>query len=343
MQRLLNRAAWDDTAGRVENCQLGVFLAYASPKGRALVDRELYLPKSWTDDRDRCRGAGVPDDVEFASKTELAHLMLGRALDAGMPAARVTAGEAYGEEGSFRGWLEQRRTGYVVAVPKSKAVAGDAGKSRADVLTAHAPDQAWKRRSCGNGAKGPRVCDWAAATVPEDGTERSAPRARRTRPAWTTTRSAATTPGTAMPPSPSWRTPTSPSPRPGSRAGAPARTAGYSRLSEIARDGTANDRRKIGRMFFPLNRKAMTWSSSASKAAVRLEFRRPLRICRVWRPGSTGVSKVPCFSTVPARLPSTTTSNVPRRTSAPITLCATLSVAGTLGLLCVECWDWPAL
>ena len=87
-----------------------------------------------------------------------------------MPASWVTADEAYGKDGSFRGWLEQRRIGYVAAVPKSQAAAGDAGKSRADVLTAHAPDQAWKRRSCGNGAKGPRVYDWAA-TLPEDGTE----------------------------------------------------------------------------------------------------------------------------------------------------------------------------
>ena len=216
MQRLLNRAAWDDggvrddvrgyvarhlgdasgvlvvdetgfvkkgtrsagvqrqysgTAGRVENCQLGVFLAYASPKGRALVDRELYLPRSWTDDRDRCREAGVPDDVQFASKPELARLMLGRALDAGVPAAWVTADEAYGKDAKFRGFLEQRRIGYVVAVPKSQAVAGDAGTSRADVLAAHAPGQAWKRRSCGTGSKGPRVFDWAAATLPEDGTE----------------------------------------------------------------------------------------------------------------------------------------------------------------------------
>ena len=162
---------YSGTAGRVENCQLGVFLAYASPQGRALVDRELYLPKSWTEDRDRCREAGVPDGVPFASKTELARAMLGRALDAGMPAAWVTADEAYGKEGSFRGWLEQRRTGYVVAVPKSQAVAGDAGKSRADILTAHTPGQAWKRRSRGNGSKGPRVYDWAAATLPEDGTE----------------------------------------------------------------------------------------------------------------------------------------------------------------------------
>ena len=162
---------YSGTAGRVENCQLGVFCAYVTGKGRALVDRELYLPKSWADDRDRCREAGVPDDVQFAAKTELARVMLGRALDAGVPAAWVTADEAYGRDGKFRDWLEQRRIGYVVAVASNQAIPGSAGTSRADVLAAHAPDQAWKRRSCGNGAKGPRMFDWAAATLPDDGTE----------------------------------------------------------------------------------------------------------------------------------------------------------------------------
>ena len=161
---------YSGTAGRVENCQLGVFLAYAGPKGRALIDRELYLPKSWTDDRGRCRAAGVPDGVPFATKPELARAMLGRALDAGVPAGWVTADEAYGQDGKFRAWLEQRRAAYVVAVASNQAVAGDAGTSRADVLAEHAPDEAWKRRSCGNGSKGPRVFDWAAATLPEDGT-----------------------------------------------------------------------------------------------------------------------------------------------------------------------------
>jgi SRSO17 transposase len=160
---------YSGTAGRVENCQLGVFLAYAAPRGRALVDRELYLPKSWTEDRERCREAGVPGDVPFATKPELARLMLGRALDAGVPAAWVTADEAYGKDGKFRDWLEQRRIGHVVAVAANQAVRGDAGTSRADVLAAHAPGQAWKRRSCGNGSKGPRVFDWAAATLPEGG------------------------------------------------------------------------------------------------------------------------------------------------------------------------------
>ena len=162
---------YSGTAGRVENCQLGVFCAYASSKGRALIDRELYLPKSWIADRDRCREAAVPEDAEFATKTELARAMLGRALDAGVPAAWVTADEAYGKDGKFRAFLEQRRIGYVVAVPCDQAVAGSAGTSRADVLAAHAPARAWKRRSCGNGAKGPRIFDWAAASLPEDGSE----------------------------------------------------------------------------------------------------------------------------------------------------------------------------
>jgi SRSO17 transposase len=160
---------YSGTAGRVENCQLGVFCAYVTGKGRALIDRELYLPKSWTDDRDRCREAGVGDDVPFAAKPELARLMLARALDAGIPAAWVTADEAYGRDGKFRDWLEQRRIGYVVAVAANQSVRGDAGTSRADVLAAHAPERAWKRRSCGNGSKGPRVFDWAAATLPDGG------------------------------------------------------------------------------------------------------------------------------------------------------------------------------
>ncbi len=158
---------YSGTAGRTENCQLGVFCAYATSKGRALIDRELYLPKSWTGDRDRCREAAVPDDTEFATKTDLARKMLARALDGGVPASWVTADEAYGRDGKFRAWLEQRRIGYVVAVACNQSVPADTGTSRADVLAAHAPDQAWKRRSCGTGAKGPRMFGWAAASLPD--------------------------------------------------------------------------------------------------------------------------------------------------------------------------------
>ncbi|WSV86978.1 IS701 family transposase [Nocardia sp. NBC_01009] len=157
---------YSGTAGRIENCQLGVFCAYTTGKGRTLIDGELYLPKSWTEDRQRCRTAGVPDEVEFATKATLAKQMLARALDAGVPARWVTADEAYGGDSKFRSWLENRRIGYVVAVPCSQAIPVTAGSTRADYLVAQAPSQAWKRRSCGEGAKGPRLFDWAVATLP---------------------------------------------------------------------------------------------------------------------------------------------------------------------------------
>lgn len=157
---------YSGTAGRIENCQLGVFLAYTTSKGRALIDRELYLPKSWIADRDRCDEAAIPEDAQFATKTVLARRMLARALDAGVPAGWVTADEAYGSDYKFRTWLEQRRIGYVVAVPCNQTIPAVGGTSRADVLVAQAPDDAWKRRSCGDGAKGPRLFDWAVASLP---------------------------------------------------------------------------------------------------------------------------------------------------------------------------------
>jgi SRSO17 transposase len=157
---------YSGTAGRIENCQLGVFLAYTTSKGRTLIDRELYLPKSWTGDRDRCREAAIPDDVEFATKTVLAQEMLARALDAGVPAGWATADEAYGKDYKFRTWLEHRRISYVVAVACNQTIPATGGTSRADVLAAQAPHDAWKRRSCGKGAKGPRLFDWAVASLP---------------------------------------------------------------------------------------------------------------------------------------------------------------------------------
>jgi SRSO17 transposase len=135
---------YSGTAGRVENCQLGVFLAYTTSKGRVVIDRELYLPKSWTADRARCREAAVPDEVDFATKTVLAQDMLARALDAGVPAAWVTADEAYGKDHKFRTWLESRRISYVLAVACNQTIPAMAGTSRADVLAAQAPEDAWK-------------------------------------------------------------------------------------------------------------------------------------------------------------------------------------------------------
>lgn len=126
----------------------------------------LYVPKSWIADRDRCREAGIGDETEFATKAVLARGMIERALTAGVPASWVTGDEAYGQDSKFRNWLESRRIGYVVAVPRNQTIPAVAGSSRADHLVARAPEQAWKRRSAGDGAKGQRLYDWAVAELP---------------------------------------------------------------------------------------------------------------------------------------------------------------------------------
>ncbi len=151
------------TAGRIENCQVGVFLAYAAPGGgRALIDRELYLPQeSWCADRDRCRAAGIPDDAGFATKPELGRRMLGRALAAGVPFSWFAADEVYGQNPHLRSWLEGEGISYVMAVPCSQTFATAAGKMRADALTELVPASGWHTMSCGDGSKGPRFYDWA--------------------------------------------------------------------------------------------------------------------------------------------------------------------------------------
>lgn len=161
---------YSGTAGRVENCQLGVFLAYASGKGRTLVDRELYLPQGWCTNPIRRAEAGIGEQVAFATKPKLGLTMLARALDAGLPARWVTADEAYGSDGKFRAWLQRHRIGYVLAVACRQKIPTSTGSARADTLAAQAPDAAWKRRSCGDGVKGPRIYDWAVAALPDTGT-----------------------------------------------------------------------------------------------------------------------------------------------------------------------------
>jgi SRSO17 transposase len=161
---------YSGTAGRIENCQLGVFLAYASSKGRALIDRELYLPQRWCDDPARRGEAGIGEQVTFATKPAQGLTMLTRALDAGLPAKWVTADEAYGKDSKFRAALQRRHVGYVLAVACNQKIPTETGSSRADTLAARAPDPAWKRRSCGDGVKGPRLYDWAVASLPDTGT-----------------------------------------------------------------------------------------------------------------------------------------------------------------------------
>jgi SRSO17 transposase len=155
---------YSGTAGKVDNCQLGVFLAYASRKGRAMVDRELYLPERWTDDPARCRAARVPEQVGFRTKPLLAQLMLERALDAGTPAAWVTADEVYGGSPRLREWLQERHVPYVLAVkctePLEVSSPNGVVRESAEQLAAAVPAEQWIACSAGHGAKGRRLYDW---------------------------------------------------------------------------------------------------------------------------------------------------------------------------------------
>ncbi|HYU86865.1 MAG TPA: IS701 family transposase [Kribbellaceae bacterium] len=153
-------------AGPVENCQVGVFLAYAAPAGRALIDRELYLPRSWTEDRSRCVRAGIPETVTFAAKPALATTMVGRALDAGVPASWVIADEAYGADPMLRAALDQRRIGYVLAVAGHQPIRLGNGTACADAFAGRAPDRAWKRLAAGSGEHERPTFEWAMATLP---------------------------------------------------------------------------------------------------------------------------------------------------------------------------------
>jgi SRSO17 transposase len=155
---------YSGTAGRIENSQVGVFLSYASPRGRALVDRRVYLPKSWAGDPQRCTAAGVPAGAQFATKPELALDMITEAVAAGMPTAWVAADEVYGDNGAFRAGVAKLGLGYALAVScthRIPAWPGGKRRLRADHIAAVLPASAWHRISAGIGSKGPRWYDWA--------------------------------------------------------------------------------------------------------------------------------------------------------------------------------------
>ena len=155
------------TAGRVENAQVAVYLTYAGPTDHAMIDRELYLPKSWVSDPDRCAEAGVPAEVEFATKPALAREMIVRALEAGTPARWVAGDEVYGACPALRGELETRRQGYVLAIGCDRRVTTSTatGPRRADEIAQGLPKGSWQRLSAGAGAKGHRLYDWAWVTL----------------------------------------------------------------------------------------------------------------------------------------------------------------------------------
>jgi SRSO17 transposase len=150
------------TAGRIENCQSGVFLAYASPQGRTFLDRELYLPKEWAADDARRAEAAVPREVEFQTKPQLARVMLERAREASVPAAWVTGDEVYGGDRRLRVWLEERHLAHVLAIKRTEPLWSTHTwrEVAAATLAAEVPAEQWERRSAGEGAKGPRVYDW---------------------------------------------------------------------------------------------------------------------------------------------------------------------------------------
>jgi SRSO17 transposase len=156
---------YSGTAGRIENCQVGVFLSYASAKGACLLDRELYLPKSWTQDRERCREAWVPAEVGFATKPELAARMLWRTLEAGVKVSWVTGDTVYGSNPKLRAGLEARSQAYALGVRCHEWVEVGGQRVRVDRLAKGLSASQWQPLSAGAGAKGPRLYDWAAVAL----------------------------------------------------------------------------------------------------------------------------------------------------------------------------------
>jgi SRSO17 transposase len=151
--------------GRVANCQIGVFLAYASAKGRAFLDRELYLPCTWTDDPPRRRAAGVPPEVKFATKLQLAQRMLARVRAHKVPGRWVTGDAVYGGETTLRQWLEDHPLFYVLAVPAQYRIWTGAEREWAAAIIKRAPKTAWRRCRAGWGSKGERLYKWTRLVV----------------------------------------------------------------------------------------------------------------------------------------------------------------------------------
>ncbi len=167
---------YSGTAGRIENCQIGVFLAYATLRGHALIDRELYLPKSWIQAPDRRAEVGIPAEVSFATKPQLAQAMLARVFEADVCPAWVTGDEVYGSDRSLLVWLEAQQQPFVMAVKSTEYVwfaegwhprdGIPSGRQRfAREVAATLTEDGWHRHSAGAGAKGERWYDWAEISL----------------------------------------------------------------------------------------------------------------------------------------------------------------------------------
>ena len=160
---------YSGTAGRIENCQIGVFLTYATTWGRVLPDRELYLSQVWADDGQRRREAGVPEEVRFRTKPQLAQEMLERAVEAGVPIRRVTGDEVYGSDRRLRLWLEGAGIPHVLAIKRNEKLWAMTDKGpwqvRADRMASQFEESAWVRLSAGKGAEGARIYDWTGVAI----------------------------------------------------------------------------------------------------------------------------------------------------------------------------------
>lgn len=153
---------YSGTAGRIENCQVSVFMAYASQHGRALMDRELYLPKDWAEDSERRQAAKTPGHTEFKTKPQLAQPMIERAVAAKVPFAWITGDEVYGDNRSLRVWLEQSDLHFVLAVRSNSHVwTGRMRQETVEQLSNTVTESDWQTLSAGDGSKGPRWYDWA--------------------------------------------------------------------------------------------------------------------------------------------------------------------------------------
>ena len=156
------------TAGDTVNCQVGVFVAYASKKGAAFIDRALYLPEQWANDPKRRTEAGVPEEVAFANKVELAKRMLQRAFEAGVPARWVTADSFYGRSHELRGWLEEHGRAYAVMVPKTNAVPLGGRKKKIEQLAERLGEDAYSEVLPAEGSGEMRPWEWACLGLAAD-------------------------------------------------------------------------------------------------------------------------------------------------------------------------------
>ena len=156
---------YSGTAGRIENCQIGVFLTYAGSKGNALIDRRLYMPEDWIKDAARCKAAGVPDGIKFQTKPKMALEMLKEAYTAGFPFTWVTGDCIYGDFRDIRFWAESVNKQYVMSVSGKEYVWIGFKQYKIGTLLKNIPEDAWFEASCGHGSKGERLYEWYVTQI----------------------------------------------------------------------------------------------------------------------------------------------------------------------------------